>query len=90
MSGKSNFHLQKRKSASLGGGATKRRYSWSTKAIRRNTTGTGRMRSLRHVQRKEKNGYRQGTQASKKNKTAWATNGIFWDAAKEMTSKLRF
>ena len=63
VSGKSNFHLQKRKTASLGGGATKRRYNWSKKAIRRNTTGTGRMRHLRHVQRREKNGYRHGTQA---------------------------
>jgi len=65
VSGKSNFHLQKKKCASLGGGARKRRYSWSVKAIRRNTTGTGRMRSLRHVQRREKNGYRHGSQASK-------------------------
>jgi large subunit ribosomal protein L37e len=65
VSGKSNFHLQKRKCASLGGGTKKRRYSWSVKAIRRNRTGTGRMRSLRHVHRREKNGYRHGTQASK-------------------------
>merc|ERR1712086_714913 len=70
VSGKSNFHLQKRKTASTGGGATKRGYTWSTKAIRRNRTGTGRMRSLRHVNRKEKNGYRTGTQASKKVKSA--------------------
>jgi len=70
VSGKSNFHLQKRKTASTGGGATKRRYTWSTKAIRRNRTGTGRMRHLRHVHRREKNGYRHGTQATKKNKSA--------------------
>merc|ERR1712071_243491 len=54
VSGKSNFHLQKRKTASTGGGATKRRYTWSTKAIRRNRTGTGRMRSLRHVNKRKR------------------------------------
>merc|ERR1712127_969421 len=65
VSGKSNFHLQKRKSASTGGGTTKRRYNWAIKAIRRNRTGTGRMRTLRHTARKEKNGYRTGTQAKR-------------------------
>merc|ERR1719375_3102760 len=46
--GRSNFHLQKRKDAQSGGGfhTKKRRYNWSTKALRRNTTGTGRMRCL--------------------------------------------
>ena len=67
VTGKSNFHLQKKRSASTGAGARKRRYTWSTKAIRRNTTGTGRMRHLRNVQRREKNGYRHGTQAKAKN-----------------------
>merc|ERR1711937_346308 len=66
--GRSNFHKQKRKDAQSGGGfhAKKRRYNWSTKAKRRNTTGTGRCRHLRHVNRKEKNGYRSGCQAQKK------------------------
>lgn len=73
-SGKSNFHLQKRRDASTGGGfnAKKRRYMWSTKNIRRHRTGTGRCRSLKNVNRKEKNGYRTGTQATPKVK-AWAT-----------------
>jgi len=68
VTGKSNFHLQKKRDSSIGGGsgggATKRRYMWSAKAIRRNRTGTGRMRSLKHVQRREKNGHRHGTQAT--------------------------
>ena len=70
--GRSNFHKQKRKDAQSGGGfhAKKRRYSWSTKAMRRNTTGSGRMRHLRHTATKEKNGYRHGMQASKKVKAS--------------------
>ena len=70
--GRSNFHKQKRKDAQSGGGfhTKKRRYNWSTKAKRRNTTGTGRMRSLRHTARREKNGYRHGMQASKKVKAS--------------------
>ena len=75
--GRSNFHLQKRKDAQSGGGfhAKKRRYNWSTKALRRNTTGTGRMRHLRHINRREKNGWRSGSQAVKKVKawTSWET-----------------
>ena len=34
----------------------------SNKALRRNTTGTGRMAHLRDVQRRFKNGFREGTQ----------------------------
>ena len=66
--GRSNFHKQNKKDAQSGGGvhAKKRRYNWSVKAKRRNTTGTGRCRHVRHVNRKEKNGYRTGCQASKK------------------------
>ena len=81
--GRSNFHLQKKKDAQSGGGFhnKKRRYSWSVKAIRRNRTGTGRMRSLRHVNRREKNGWRSGTQATKKVKawTSWETLSFLFD-----------
>lgn len=34
--------------------------NWSVKAIRRKTTGTGRMRHLRHVPRRFKNCFREG------------------------------
>ena len=37
--------------------------NWSVKAKRRNTQGTGRMRYLKHVFRRAKNGFREGTQA---------------------------
>ena len=37
--------------------------NWSVKAIRRNTQGTGRMKYLKKVFRKQKNGFREGTKA---------------------------
>ena len=37
--------------------------NWSVKAKRRNTQGTGRMRYLKHVFRRQKNGFREGTKA---------------------------
>nr|AMK47968.1 putative 60s ribosomal l37-3 [Lupinus angustifolius] len=47
--------------------------NWSVKAIRRKTTGTGRMRYLRHVPRRFKSGFREGTEAAPRNKGAAAT-----------------
>ncbi|GBF66487.1 60S ribosomal protein L37 [Trichophyton mentagrophytes] len=38
-----------------------RKYNWSQKALRRRTTGTGRMRYLKSVDRKFKNGFQTGT-----------------------------
>ncbi|ESR50348.1 hypothetical protein CICLE_v10033291mg [Citrus x clementina] len=43
------------------------------KAIRRKTTGTGRMRYLRHVPRRFKSGFREGTQAAPRKKGAAAS-----------------
>lgn len=40
--------------------------NWSQKALRRRTQGTGRMRYLKNVQRRFKNGFREGTQAVSK------------------------
>lgn len=37
--------------------------NWSIKANRRKTTGTGRMRHLKELHRRFKNGFREGTQA---------------------------
>jgi hypothetical protein len=37
--------------------------NWSKKAIRRRQQGSGRMRYLKHVFRKQKNGFREGTKA---------------------------
>lgn len=39
---------------------TTRADNWSIKAIRRKTTGSGRMRYLKTVQRRFKNGFREG------------------------------
>merc|ERR1712178_109738 len=63
-SGKQNWHKQKKRCASTGHPSGKlRRFNWSKKSIRRTTTGTGRMRHLRHLPRRIKNGFREGTQA---------------------------
>ena len=65
-SGKQNWHKQKQKCASTGmssQGGKIRRYNWSLKSKRRTGQGTGRMRTLRHLARKVKNGYREGTTA---------------------------
>ncbi|CAK7356695.1 unnamed protein product [Dovyalis caffra] len=48
-------------------------YNWSEKAIRRKTTGTGRMRYLRNVPRRFKSGFREGTQAEPRKKGAAAS-----------------
>ncbi|GFS35406.1 zinc-binding ribosomal protein family protein [Actinidia rufa] len=44
--------------------------NWSVKAIRRKTTGTGRMRYLRHAPRRFKSGFIEGTQAAPRKKGA--------------------
>ncbi|PPS08585.1 hypothetical protein GOBAR_AA12065 [Gossypium barbadense] len=48
--------------------------NWSMKAIRRKTTGTGRMRYLRHVPRRFKTGFREGTEAAPRKKAAVAAS----------------
>ncbi|KAG6518720.1 hypothetical protein ZIOFF_022201 [Zingiber officinale] len=59
--GRRSFHLQKSRCGSCGYPAARiRKYNWSVKAIRRKTTGTGRMRYLRHVPRRFKNNFREG------------------------------
>ncbi|KAM3297011.1 hypothetical protein ACQJBY_039078 [Aegilops geniculata] len=44
--------------------------NWSVKAIRRKTTGTGRMRYMRHVPRRFKSNFREGTEAAPRNRAA--------------------
>ncbi|KAL4653860.1 hypothetical protein ACB092_01G336500, partial [Castanea dentata] len=51
-----------------------RRYNWGEKAIRRMTTGTGRMRYLRYVAVCFKYNFRQGTQAGPRKKGASASS----------------
>ena len=70
--GRRGFHVQKSTCASCGYPAAKKRtYNWGQKAMRRKTTGTGRMRYLKTVSRRFKNGFRSGTTAvAKKAATA--------------------
>merc|ERR1712228_557635 len=65
--GKRSFHNQKKVCSSCGYPAAKiRKYNWAMKAIRRKTTGTGRMAHLKDMPRRFKNGFREGTQAVRK------------------------
>nr|ABX44841.1 putative 60S ribosomal protein RPL37 [Flustra foliacea] len=60
--GRSSYHIQKSLCAQCGYPYAKtRHYNWSEKGRRRKATGTGRMRHLKIVQRKFKNGFREGT-----------------------------
>ncbi|UOH79881.1 60S ribosomal protein L37 [Cryptococcus neoformans] len=45
-----------------------RSFNWGLKAKRRKTTGTGRMAHLKNVNRRFKNGFREGGAATKKAK----------------------
>ncbi|KAF5372241.1 hypothetical protein D9758_005064 [Tetrapyrgos nigripes] len=47
-----------------------RSYEWGQKAKRRKTTGTGRMKYLKHVSRRFKNGFRENTAATKRVKAS--------------------
>jgi len=67
--GKTSFHLQKKTCSSCGYPAAKmRKFNWSEKAKRRRTEGTGRMRHLKSMPRRFKNGFREGTAAPSKKK----------------------
>ncbi|KAI6126126.1 ribosomal protein L37e-domain-containing protein [Pisolithus croceorrhizus] len=68
------FHKQHKTCAQCGYPSAKlRSYEWGQKAKRRKTTGTGRMRYLKTVARRFKNGFRENTVAKKRTrKTAEA------------------
>eukprot|EP00700_Malawimonas_jakobiformis_P000633 EC719092.1.p2 GENE.EC719092.1~~EC719092.1.p2 ORF type:complete len:96 (+),score=25.29 EC719092.1:35-322(+) len=69
--GRVTFHIQHGLCGACGYPSPKKRgYNWGAKAIRRKTTGTGRMRYLRTLARKFKNGFREGTQARRVKKAA--------------------
>merc|ERR1712117_6671 len=54
-----HIHIQKKICAPCGyPNAKTRKYNWSKKAIRRKTTGTGRMRHMKKVQQRFRNGFR--------------------------------
>ncbi|RNA38548.1 putative 60S ribosomal L37-A [Brachionus plicatilis] len=61
--GRSSYHIQKKRCSACGfPSARLRKYNWSEKAKRRHTTGTGRRRHLKNVNRRFQNGFREGTQ----------------------------
>ncbi|KAK9480815.1 ribosomal protein L37e-domain-containing protein [Lipomyces japonicus] len=65
--GRRAYHIQKKTCAGCGYPAAKtRKYNWAEKAKRRKTTGTGRERYLKHVDRRFKNGFRTGVATSSK------------------------
>merc|ERR1711939_1148482 len=69
--GRRSFHKQHKTCASCGYPSAKiRSYNWGMKAKRRKTTGTGKMSYLKHVSRRFKNGFREGTTATRKVKAA--------------------
>mmetsp|Transcript_25789 Transcript_25789/g.53758 ORF Transcript_25789/g.53758 Transcript_25789/m.53758 type:complete len:91 (-) Transcript_25789:49-321(-) len=64
--GKVSFHIQKSRCASCGYPNSKMRtFNWALKARGLRTNGTGRMRYMKTMTRRFKNGFREGTQAKK-------------------------
>ncbi|RWS21592.1 60S ribosomal protein L37-like protein [Leptotrombidium deliense] len=64
--GRSSYHIQKKTCSSCGYPSRRiRSYNWSEKAKRRKTTGTGRMRHLKIVHRRFKNGFKSGAPVKK-------------------------
>jgi len=71
--GRSSYHIQKHECGSCGYPAKRKRtYQWSEKSIRRRTTGTGRLRHMKVVNRKFHNGFREGTQPKPRQRGAAA------------------
>nr|ABW23234.1 ribosomal protein rpl37 [Eurythoe complanata] len=71
--GRSAYHIQKKTCARCGYPSQRiRKYNWSIKAKRRKTTGTGRMRHMKSVFRRFRNGFREGTVPKPKRKGAAA------------------
>ncbi|KAL9940863.1 hypothetical protein V8E36_000351 [Tilletia maclaganii] len=67
------FHRQHKTCGACGYPSAKiRSYEWGQKAKRRKTTGTGRMRHLKDVPRRAKNGFRVGVAVKKVTVTASA------------------
>jgi large subunit ribosomal protein L37e len=59
--GRTSFHIQKKVCAACGyPSARMRTYNWGKKQIRRKNEGTGRMRYMKGLPRRFKNGFREG------------------------------
>uniref|UniRef100_A0A2K6CLY7 Ribosomal protein L37 n=1 Tax=Macaca nemestrina TaxID=9545 RepID=A0A2K6CLY7_MACNE len=75
--GSKAYHLQKSTCGKCGYPARrKRKYNWSAKAKRRNTTGTGRMRHLKIVYRRFRHGFCEGTTPKPKRAAAAASTWV--------------
>merc|ERR1712028_264111 len=69
--GARSFHYQKKRCARCGYPSSKiRSYEWAPKAKRRRAPGVGRMKHLKHMPRRFKNGFREGTTAPSRKKNA--------------------
>merc|ERR1712113_562457 len=67
--GRKSYHIQKKVCASCGyPSARTRSFNWGSKAKRRKTTGTGRMKHLKKIRRRALNGFREGTFAKSQKK----------------------
>jgi len=65
--GRRSYHIQKGRCSYCGFPSAKiRGYNMTLKSQRRKTTGTGRMRYLKTMPRRFSNGFRSGTEATKK------------------------
>ena len=86
--GRSSYHLQKQSCAACGFPSAKTRsYQWSDKARRRKTTGTGRMKHLKVVFRRFRNGFREGTVAKSRKSHRQNTGATTTTTAPATTSK---
>merc|ERR1712004_877292 len=66
-----SYHIQKSTCSRRGYPQPRmRKYGWSEKACRRRTQGVGRMRHLKKVQRRFRNGFREGVAPKPKQRTA--------------------
>ncbi|KAB0385682.1 hypothetical protein FD755_000638 [Muntiacus reevesi] len=73
--GSKAYHLQKSTCGKCGYPAKrKRKYNWSAKAKRRNTTGTGQMRHPKVVYRRFRHGFREGTPPKPKREAVAASS----------------
>ena len=71
--GRRTWHIQKKRCSSCGYGHTSgkmRRFGWGYKALRRRTQGTGRMRYMKTLPRRAKNGFREGSQAPARSRSS--------------------
>ncbi|XP_050647749.1 60S ribosomal protein L37-like [Macaca thibetana thibetana] len=73
--GSKAYHLRKSTCGKCGYPAKhKRKYNWSAKAKRQNTTGTGQMRHLKIVYRRFRHGFHEATTPKPKRAAAAASS----------------